>query len=154
MTRHMIVPDTQIKPDSSIKHLKWAGEYAVKHKPDVIIHIGDHWDLPSLSSYDKGTMAFEGRRYLADIEAGKKGMKAFLKPIRDEQKRLRKNKKTVWKPRLVFCLGNHENRIKKAISLDPRLEGSKYGISFKHLQTDHYFDEYHEYRNSGQMGCT
>ena len=123
MTRHMIVPDTQIKPDSSIKHLKWAGEYAVKHKPDVIIHIGDHWDLPSLSSYDKGTMAFEGRRYLADIEAGKKGMKAFLKPIRDEQKRLRKNKKTVWKPRLVFCLGNHENRITRAVNAQPELEG-------------------------------
>jgi len=41
------------------------------------------------------------------------------------------------------------NRLKKAISLDPRLEGDKYGISFSHLQTDHWFDEYHEYHNSG-----
>ena len=31
---------------------------------------------------------------------------------------------------------------------DPRLEGSKYGISFAHLQTDYWFDEYHEYKNS------
>lgn len=40
------------------------------------------------------------------------------------------------------------NRIKKAISTDPRLEGQTYGISFKHLQTDYWFDEYHEYENS------
>jgi hypothetical protein len=40
-------------------------------------------------------------------------------------------------------------RIKKAISVDPRLEGSKYGISFSHLQTDYWFDDYHEYDNGG-----
>lgn len=39
-------------------------------------------------------------------------------------------------------------RIKKAIQLDPRLEGDRYGVSFSHLQTDHWFDEYHEYTNS------
>ncbi len=44
--------------------------------------------------------------------------------------------------------GNHENRIKKAVKLDPRIEGDKYGVSFSHLQTDYWFDEYHEYRNS------
>jgi hypothetical protein len=121
--KHFIIPDTQVVPGSPTDHLRWAGEYAVKHKPDVIVHIGDHWDMPSLSSYDKGKKSFEGRRYLADIEAGKKAMKAFLKPIRDEQKRLRKNKKTVWKPRLVFCIGNHENRIVRAVEDSPELEG-------------------------------
>jgi hypothetical protein len=45
--------------------------------------------------------------------------------------------------------GNHENRIKKYLALNPRNEGEKYGVSFSHLQTDHYFDEYHEYENSG-----
>jgi len=40
------------------------------------------------------------------------------------------------------------HRIKKAIARDPRLEGQKYGISFGHLQTDKWFDEYHEYVNS------
>ena len=41
------------------------------------------------------------------------------------------------------------NRIKKAIALDPRLEGDKYGISFGHLQTDYWYDEYTEYQNGG-----
>jgi hypothetical protein len=43
---------------------------------------------------------------------------------------------------------NHENSIKKALAHDPRIEGSRYGVSFQHLQTDHWFDEYHEYENS------
>lgn len=121
--KHFIIPDTQVTPESPTKHLRWAGQYAVKHRPDVIIHIGDHWDFPSLSSYDKGTKSFEGRRYKADVEAGRDAMETFLAPIREEQARLRRNKQTVWKPRLVFLLGNHENRITRAVEHSPELEG-------------------------------
>jgi hypothetical protein len=41
-------------------------------------------------------------------------------------------------------------RIKKAIAKDPRIDGkgSNYGVSFSHLQTDYWYDEYHEYTNS------
>jgi hypothetical protein len=83
--KHLIIPDTQVKPNTPIDHLNWAGQYAVKMRPDVIVMIGDHWDMESLSSYDKGKKSFEGRRYTKDIEAGIVGMEAFLKPIRDEQ---------------------------------------------------------------------
>ena len=60
--RHLVIPDTQIKPDCPIDHMYWAGRYACAMKPDVIIHLGDHWDMPSLSSYDVGKKSFEGRR--------------------------------------------------------------------------------------------
>ena len=121
--KHMVIPDTQVKPNGTVEHLRWAGLYAAEKKPDVIIHIGDHWDMPSLSVYDVGKKSFEGRRYADDIEAGIKGMHAFLKPIRDEQRRLRVNKKKTWNPRLVFTLGNHEQRIARAIESDPKLDG-------------------------------
>lgn len=39
-------------------------------------------------------------------------------------------------------------RIQKAINLDPRLEGEQFGISLSHLQTDYWYDEYHNYVNS------
>ena len=123
MTKHLVIPDTQVKPDQSVEHLRWAGQYAADKKPDVIVHIGDHWDMPSLSSYDVGTRSFEGRRYVRDIEAGIAGMEAFLEPIRNEQDRLKNNKWKQWKPRMVFTLGNHENRITRAIDSDPKLEG-------------------------------
>ena len=77
--KHMIIPDTQVKPGSSLKHLEWAGQYAVEKKPDVIVHIGDHWDMPSLSSWDVGKKSFEGRRYVHDVESGIEGMREFMK---------------------------------------------------------------------------
>jgi len=50
-------------------------------------------------------------------------MEAFITPIREEQQRLIKNKHKKWNPRLVFTLGNHEQRIERAIETDPKLDG-------------------------------
>jgi len=133
MIKHMIIPDTQVKPNGTVEHLKWAGQYAVEKKPDVIIHLGDHWDMPSLSVYDVGKKSFEGRRYTDDIEAGIAGMQAFLEPIRAEQQRIIDNKKKRWNPRLVFTLGNHEERIQRAIESDAKLAGL---IGYKDLQLE------------------
>ena len=122
MTKHMVIPDTQCKDGEDFSHLRWAGEYAVDQKPDVIVHIGDHWDMPSLSSYDKGTKGFEGRRYIKDINAGNDALAEFMYPIQEYQRKQRKNKKQVWNPRLVFCIGNHEYRIDRAVEKDAMLE--------------------------------
>ena len=120
---HMVIPDTQCKPGVNLEHLEWAGKYAARRKPDVIVHIGDHWDLPSLSSYDRGTRGYEGRRYKHDIAAGNLGMDLFMAPILEEQERARRNKHKVWAPRLVFTIGNHEHRIERATQSDPMLYG-------------------------------
>lgn len=122
MSRHFILPDTQVKPNQSIEHMRWAGQYAVDMQPDVIIHLGDHWDMSSLSSYDKGKKSAEGRRYVQDIKAGNAAMDAFMEPIRSFQAQARANRKRVWKPRLVFTKGNHEERIERAIEDDAMLE--------------------------------
>jgi hypothetical protein len=119
----MVIPDTQIKPDVPVDHLLWAGKYAVEKKPDVIVCIGDWWDMHSLSSYDKGKKSFEGRRYKEDIRAGQNAMKLFMQPLRDEQRRLVVARKKAWNPRLVFLLGNHEQRIAKAVEAQAELEG-------------------------------
>jgi hypothetical protein len=113
-TRHFIIPDTQVKPGVKTDHLEWAGKYAVEMQPDVIVHIGDHWDMPSLSSYDRGKGSMEGKRYKLDIEAGNKAMDRFMAPILKYQKYQSRRKKKIWKPKLVFCLGNHEERIARA----------------------------------------
>jgi hypothetical protein len=123
MPKHLIIPDCQVKPGVPIDHLEWAGKWAAEKKPDVIVQIGDFADMSSLSSYDVGKKAFEGRTYAADIAAARIAMGMFMKPIRDEQNRQRKNKEKVWKPRFVLTLGNHEHRIDKAINNDRKLEG-------------------------------
>ena len=84
-SRILVIPDTQVKPGVNTDHLEWAGRYAVKMKPDVIVHIGDHWDMPSLSSYDKkGSRQMEGKRYVQDIAAGNEAMDRFMAPITEE----------------------------------------------------------------------
>lgn len=121
--KHLVIPDTQVKDGVPLDHLEWAGKYAASKKPDVIVHIGDFGDMPSLGMYDVGKKSFEGRRYKTDIDAVHRGMKLFMNPILDEQDRLRRNKEKVWKPRMVLTLGNHEDRISRAIEADPKLEG-------------------------------
>lgn len=123
MTTHLIIPDTQAKPGDDFDFLRCIGEYIVHKKPDVIIHLGDFADMESLSSYDKGKKSFEGRRYIKDIEAAKQAMDTLLQPLRDYNVKAKKNKEKQYKPRMVLTLGNHCERINRAINDDPKLEG-------------------------------
>jgi hypothetical protein len=100
------------------------GLYAAEKKPDVIVQIGDFADMPSLSSYDAGKKTFEGRRYVKDIEVAKEAMQLLMKPIQDEIERTRRNKKKHWNPKLILTLGNHEDRISRAVNTDPKLDGT------------------------------
>lgn len=122
-SKHLIIADTQCKPGHDLTYLSAIGEYIASKKPDVIVHIGDHFDLESLSSYDKGKRTFEGRRLIADIEVGHAGMKRIMEPIWKLQESQRKKKKKVYNPRLIFCLGNHEARADRLANDNPELTG-------------------------------
>ncbi len=123
MSKHLVLPDTQIKPGVPLDHIGWAAQYVVDKKPDVIVMIGDWADMCSLSSYDVGKKDFEGRTYAADIEVSNDALADFMRPIEKERARLSRNKEKRWNPRKIFLLGNHENRINKAINTDRKLEG-------------------------------
>jgi len=127
-------------PSVSNERFNWLGALIYDIKPDYVVDLGDGADMRSLNSYDtRSPQAIISQNYGKDIEA-----------YNDAQERLRwkfrhhKRKRPYW----IGFEGNHEHRIKKAIGTDPRLEGAKYGISFGHLQTKHWFDDYHEYANS------
>lgn len=119
----LVLPDVQAKPGNSFDFLYRIGTYMVEKKPDVVVCIGDFADLPSLSSYDKGKKAFEGRRYKKDVEAAREAMAAFLAPLQDFNDKARRNKEKVYRPRLVMTLGNHEYRICRAVEDDAKLDG-------------------------------
>lgn len=116
---HMVIPDVQSKPGVRSDHMEWIGNYAQEKRPDVIVCIGDFWDFPSLSRYDKGKLAFEGRRYVHDVDAGRKAMERFLKPI-DDYNRTAKEKYT---PEMHFTLGNHEIRLSRIVDENPEFQG-------------------------------
>lgn len=123
MSKIFVIPDCQVKPGVPLDHLKWIGNYIVEKQPDIIVQIGDFADLPSLSSYDIGTRAFEGRRYKSDIESVHEGMHLLLSPLEVYKKKQKKSKTKYYNPRLVLTLGNHCERINKAVNKDAKLEG-------------------------------
>lgn len=120
---HLVIPDTQVRPGIPLEYLRWIGEYIVRKQPDVIVHLGDHADMPSLSSYDKGKRSAEGKRVQADIEAAVEGMEVLLKPLRDFQALQAEMGEQVYTPRMVILYGNHCDRITRHVDSNPELHG-------------------------------
>ncbi len=123
MLKHFVLPDVQAKPGVCLKHLSHIGQYIIDKKPDVIICIGDFADMESLSSYDKGKKSFEGRRYKKDIASAKEAMDLLLAPMRAYNAHAAEMHRPRYKPRMVLTLGNHENRIDRAVDNAPELDG-------------------------------
>jgi len=128
-------------PSVGNERFDWLGSLIEDVKPDYTVDLGDGADMRSLNSYDtRYPQAIVNQNYEADINSYNDAQSRLW-----DRYRISKRKR----PFRIGFEGNHENRIKKAIAHDPRLEGNRYGVSFSHLQTDHWFDEYHEYVNSG-----
>lgn len=123
MRKHLVLPDCQVRPGDNLDFLEKIGTYAVEKQPEVIVCIGDFADMCSLSSYDQGKKSFEGRRYMHDIEAAKEGMRRLLEPIKTFNTAAKKNNKKRYYPEMHLTLGNHENRINRAVNDDAKLEG-------------------------------
>ena len=122
MASHFFMPDTQVRPGVPPNHLRAAANYILDKKPDTIIHAGDHWDFPSLSSYEKkGSAFFEDSSLAADIRAGNDAMQLFDGVLENYNRRQRRNRKRGYHPRKVFLIGNHEYRMQRLIDSDPVL---------------------------------
>lgn len=104
--------------------MDWAAAAALEYLPDVIVILGDWWDLPSLSTHDApGSKEAEGRRVKPDIDAGNEAFERFYAPIRAKMARTVSSHKKRWQPECHFLFGNHEDRLQRAIFRDPKWEG-------------------------------
>lgn len=118
--RILVIPDTQVRPGVPLFHFDWIGAAIADYKPDVVVHLGDHWDMESLSTWS-GSLEREGRRYIEDVEVGN----AALRRLEDAMQGFQPARKLILR-------GNHEQRIERAVSNDPRLKGA--------LTYDHFND--------------
>lgn len=80
----------------------------------------------------------EGRRYIVDIKAGNLGFDVLNEPFRQYNL----TAKTPWNPRKVFLIGNHEDRITRAVESDAQMEGV---VSFDHLNVKDWGWEVHDF---------
>jgi hypothetical protein len=109
----LVLPDSQVRPGVPLSHFKALSNYIAEKQPGAIVNLGDHFDMPSLSSYSLAGER-EGQRYTEDIQAGKHAMDLLFAYEKVNKK---------YRPQKHFLLGNHEDRIRRTINDSPRLQG-------------------------------
>jgi hypothetical protein len=129
MTTHLIIPDPHAHPDHSNERADYLGKLILDIRPDVVINMGDMFDMPSLSGYDKGKASFHGRNYKKDIAAGLDFDERMWGPIRRAKKR---------RPRAVFIEGNHEERQRRMLEYSPEFDGA---VSFNDFDLDRNYQD-------------
>lgn len=121
----LVIPDAHATPGVSNDRFLYAGHFIVDKQPDVIVCLGDLFDMHSFNSYDKpGSKSLEGSRHKADFLAGIDAQEKLFFPLQQYNK----NKRKKYKPELVFLMGNHEDRVLRHVEQHPQWEGSV-GIS-------------------------
>ena len=118
----LVIPDAHARPGQTMERFALLGAAIAAIKPAHVVCLGDLADLPSLSSYDTGKLGYEGRRYVKDVDAARDAQRAMFAEV-DRYNRHRRGDHRV-EPTWTFLLGNHENRIDRAVESDSKLEGA------------------------------
>lgn len=136
---HVVIPDAHAHYKHHNKRADYVGRFIADIKPDTVIDIGDSADFPSLSSYDKGKRSFHGRTYAADVASYLDFQDRLWSATKRAKRKL---------PLRVRLIGNHEQRIDRALELQPELDGA---IGYADLELERYYDIVVPY-NGGSPG--
>lgn len=129
MTIHLVIPDPHCHPAHDNKRADWLANLIIDIRPDVVVNLGDQFDMASLSGYDKGKRSFVGRSYSQDIQAGIDFSERLWNPVRATKKRM---------PYRIVFEGNHEHRIERMLDLQPELEGT---VGFDDYRFQDYYND-------------
>lgn len=127
----LVIPDAHAKPDVPNDRFLWLGNYIATTRPSIVVCLGDFADMPSLSHYDFNKKSYEGRRYALDIVSVKHAQELLFEGM------------GTYRPKMIMTLGNHENRINRAIEEDSKLEGT---ISVDDLEYEKFGWEVHKFK--------
>ena len=104
-----VIGDTQVKPGVR-NPLRCIAHHICAVKPKHVIHLGDHWDMPSLSAWDKGKRRHSvTASYLKDMDSGNFAMQEFWSIIKHKWPEY--YDECTW----VILQGNHEERRARAL---------------------------------------
>jgi hypothetical protein len=140
---HIVIPDQHAHPDHDNNRFALIGhlinDIASEGNKLKVINLGDGADMPSLSSYDKGTKGFEGKRYLRDIDSSLDAQDRLWSVV---------NQSVFDSTEAYYTIGNHEERITKATNHQAEYDGV---IGIHDLQLEVWYDEVVPY-NGGTPG--
>lgn len=97
---HLVIGDAHFELGQNLVRARWLGRMIRDLRPDVVVQIGDWYDLRSLSSYDRGKASAENRRYTDDVEAGHAAHDAMAQEAGD----------ALLAAERIVTVGNHEQR--------------------------------------------
>lgn len=113
---HIVIGDLQVKPGVDTRNIDWIGSFIHDEFSEdenvKVIQVGDFGDFHSLSQYDRGKKEMEGRRFVADVLCFNDCFARLDSLI---------PKRKSWGYHVLF--GNHEDRITRAASENPQLDG-------------------------------
>lgn len=145
----LLVGDPHSSPDTDNRRFDWLGRMILEEEPDVVLCIGDFSDLNSLSSYDKGKKSAELRRYRNDVGAACDALTRINAPLKTYNETKRNVRKAQRKaPRKIMIMGNHEERINRAVNMAPELEGT---LSLADLKYQEYGWEVQPYKRALEL---
>lgn len=108
MTRILVIADSHITPTApNVDEWKALGEYVVKHKPEFIVHLGDVADLDSLAWMKNARGLYSTDE---EMEVVRQHLFAFEEVLLAERQKNRHDKKAIYRPKKILCLGNHDVR--------------------------------------------
>lgn len=125
----LLIPDGHSNPQFHNKRFDYLSQFIIDEKPDIVVNIGDGADMESLASYDKGKRSFAGKSYAKDVESFVDAQERLWEPVKARKKKM---------PDRYYFIGNHEERIERALDLSPELTGT---IGYKDLRLGDYYDE-------------
>lgn len=121
--KHLIIPDDHAHPEDNFERFGWASNLILEQQPEVIVKIGDSWDMSSLCSFDKGKKSFVHKNVQEDIEAGHHAEELLLEPIVKYNNTRTRHKKSKYNPKIIKLIGNHEYRVERLLEYEPKWEG-------------------------------
>lgn len=112
VTTILVIPDTQVRPGVPFDHIAWAAQLATDRSVTAVVHLGDHWDMPSLSAYRTLEERMDCQDdFMEDCRSGNEALALFD-----------------WDGPKHLLRGNHEYRIDRARASNPMM---------RKLLTDH-----------------
>ena len=131
-TRHLWIPDTQVRADVPTKHIKALGNYIEEKRFEKIIIAGDWWDMPATSNFNTA-LEQEGLRIQDDIESGNRAMDLLWRAVNERNRKVKGWKKGPYTPEKHFLYGNHEYHLERFIENHPSIAGLL-GYHLLHLE--------------------
>lgn len=120
----LTVGDCHVTNDQDLSRFDLLGKLIVDQQPEVIVIMGDFLTFNCLSFWDRDKRKkMEGQRYILELNAGNEALDRMLFPKNTYNNQLKKKKKRLYEPRIIYLEGNHEDRLERYLDTDPTFDG-------------------------------